>query len=256
MKPLGRGELALDVALDWRALGFSAALALLTGIIFGLLPALRAMRVNLTAEFHGGTRQVGDGPDSRVGRGVLLVQVALSLVLLVGAGLFMRTLENLHAVDAGFNRENLLLFRLGAEPAGYSLTAAGALHARVATQLARLPGVKGATYARMPLLSQAGWNSRIAVPGHTLAKGGIDTAMVNSVGPDFFSVINLPVLAGRSFTNRDEAGAPKVAVINQALTQKYFGTDFPIGRRLGRGRAAAEWKSKSSASCATRITPT
>ena len=137
-----RQDAVLDVALDWRALGFSAELALLTGIIFGLLPALRATRVNLTAEFHGGTRQVGDGPDSRVGRGVLLVQVALSLVLLVGAGLFMCTLENLRAVDAGFNRENLLLFRLGAESAGYSLTAAGALHALVATSSSDSPGLR------------------------------------------------------------------------------------------------------------------
>ncbi|MEO6569281.1 MAG: ABC transporter permease, partial [Opitutaceae bacterium] len=222
----------LNPTLDWRVLGFTAVAALVSALLVGLVPAWRATRVEIQGEFLGGMRNQGAGR-SRIGQAFLLVQVALSLVLLVGAGLFVRTLRNLQGVDVGFNREQLLLFAVNAKPPTYDATRAAALHARVAETIRTISGVRAATFSRLPLLSNAGWNTRIAFPDRPPpATGKADTAMLNAVEPAFFSTLEIPVLLGRGFTDADAAKSLKVALINETMARQYFPEQNPIGRSL------------------------
>ncbi len=238
MQPFGSSPLQLDTSLDWRVLGFASAAALATGVIFGLAPALRATKLNLTSEFQGGVRSLGAGSRSALAKSLMVIQVALSLVLLVGAGLFIRTLQNLQNVDIGFNREQLLLFNLNAAANGASAPQALALYERIRERVAALPGVQRASFSRITPLAQSNWTSSVHVPGYvqtTLKESGVQ---MNGLGRDYLATLELPLLRGRDFTPRDnDTAAPKVAVVNQAFARKYFGQEDVIGRRVGTGRA-------------------
>ncbi len=237
-RPFGSGTLQLEAPLDWRVLGFTSVVALVTGIVFGLAPALRATRLNLTSEFQGGGRALGAGSRSALAKSLMVVQVALSLVLLVGAGLFVRTLRNLQNVDVGFNRERLLLCQIDAT-SGAAGPAVIATFDRIRERLAALPGVRHATYARVPPLSHNNWSTGIFVPGYVQMTIN-ESVRVNGVEPDYLATLEIPVLRGRDFTVRDGATAPKVAIVNQAFAKKYFGTEDVIGRRIGRRPAAID----------------
>ncbi len=218
--------------IDFRVFGFTSAVALLTGIGFGLVPAWRATRVDLTAEFQGGTRQLGRGGPTRLGKSLFILQVAVSLVLLVGAGLFVRTLRNLQALDIGFSRENLLLFYLDVAPAGYKPAQFGEIHRQIAERIAALPGVRSTTYSSTPLLgNNAGMHYRIEVPGRASASAG-EAAMVNRVGQDFFDTLGIPVVLGRALQMEDATPSSQVVVVNQAFVDKFFPGENPLGRRF------------------------
>ena len=234
LQPLGSGPTELDATLDLRVLAFTSAIAVLTGVLFGLVPALRATRVNLSAEFQGGTRALGTGSRSLLAKSLMTIQVALSLVLLIGAGLFVRTLRNLEQADVGFNREHLLLFQINAIANGTPQAQTLALYDRVAARLASMPGVRSTGFSRIQLLSGGSWSTGINVPGGESGVTNVN-ARANDIDPGFFSTIGLPLLFGRNFTARDEAGAPKVAIVNQALALKCFGTENVVGRRIGFG---------------------
>ncbi len=240
MQPFGVLALQIDPSLDWRVLGFASATALATGVAFGLAPALRATRLNLTSEFQGGARTLGTGSRSGLAKSLLVVQVALSLVLLVGAGLFIRTLRNLQHVDIGYNRERLLLFQVNAAANGASGPEVLALYDRLRERLAALPGVRHATFSRVAPLSQSNWTSSVTVPGYV--QTAIDEyVQMNGLGPDYLATLELPVLRGRDFEPRDFAAtAPKVAVVNQAFAKRYFGTEDVVGRRFTASRRAGE----------------
>jgi predicted permease len=241
MSPFGAGPggpAGIQASLDWRVLGFTTALALVTGIAFGLMPALRATRLNLTQEFQGGTRSLGGGAGGGMAKSLMVVQVALSLVLLVGAGLFLRTLRNLQQVDVGFNRERLLLFGLNAGANGRSGADSVALFERLRDRIARVPGVRQTTFARVPPLSQSNWTSGINVPGYMPTTD--ESVATNGVDPDYFATLEIPLLLGRAFTARDETGAPKVAIVNQAFAKKYFREENVIGRQMGFGRIGSK----------------
>ena len=156
LRPFGNTAVVLDLPLDARVLAFTIAVTLITALLFGTAPALRATRVDLTAEFQGGTRTIGSGGRSRLGQALMILQISLSIVLLVSTGLFMRTLVKLEDVDAGFNRRNLVLFGTDAVAAGYGSDQFAALHARLHERLARIPGVGVATFSRVPVLSVSG----------------------------------------------------------------------------------------------------
>jgi predicted permease len=226
--------LVLNLDLDHRVLGFTSIVAIFTGILFGLVPALRATRVDLTAEFQGGMRTHHGGSRSMLGRALVVVQVALSIIMLVGAGLCVRTLRNLQGIDVGFNREHLLLFRLDAKPLGYKNAQIADLHGRIASQIGSLPGVQSVTFSTVPSLSRSGWNSRISVQGRPPSSDWRDSAMINAADVNYFATFGLPILLGRGFTLHDDASAPKVAVINQKMAEEYFGKENPVGRRFGR----------------------
>ncbi|HTF37983.1 MAG TPA: ABC transporter permease [Blastocatellia bacterium] len=235
LRPWGAAELALDLKLDLRVLGFTLAVSLLTGLLFGLAPALRATRVDLTPALKDNARSVAGGSRSYLTKSLIVAQVAMSLVLLVGAGLFVRTLRNLQNVNVGFNRENLLLFNVEPGLNGYSKPQIAQLYRRLTERLEATPGVRSATVSLIPLLAGYGRTSTISVQGHTSQPGDEDDAKVNTVGESFFETMEIPLLLGRALNSHDDERASKVAVINQMMARKYFGDENPLGRRFGLG---------------------
>jgi predicted permease len=239
LRPFGSGLPQIDTPLDWRVLGFTTAVALATGIVFGLAPALRSTRLNLTEEFQGGARSLG-GSRSTLANSMMVVQVALSLVLLVGAGLFVRTLRNLHRVDVGFNRESLLLFEIdvvgGRRPPLDPIATLDPIRERIAT----LPGVRRATYAFDAPVSTSGSGGGVGgvvyVPGYvqTTINEGVGR---NDVDSSYLATLEIPLLRGRNFDLHDyREGAPQVVIVNQVFAKKYFGTEEDVvGKRIGWG---------------------
>ena len=223
----------LDLPIDGRVFGFTVAVSATTTLLFGLVPALRATRLNLTTEFQGGVRLLGAGPRSRLSSVLMVVQIALSLVLLVSTALFVRTVQNLKNADPGFDGRRLVLFRLDAQSAGYAEGQFTALHTRIQERLARIPGVSAATFSRVALLSGTRSNRRITVPGYAPAQGESMIFNVNGLAPNFFTALEFPLVLGRDFTDRDTATSPRVAVVSQSFARKFFGDENPVGRRFG-----------------------
>ena len=164
----------------------------------------------------GGTRSI-------LTKSLIVVQVSMSLVLLVGAGLFVRTLSNLQNVDIGFNRENLLLFNVEPSSNGYTKPQMAELYQRMTERIEALPGVSSATVSLFPLLSGHGRTQSIDVQGYTAQEGSENDANVNTVGEHFFQTLEMPIVLGRALTKQDHQTAPKVAVVNQTFARKYFG---------------------------------
>ena len=233
LRPWGGGSLSVDLKLDLRVLGFTILVSLLTGLLFGLAPALRATRVDLNSALKDNARSVGGGTRSYLVKTLMVAQVGMSLVLLVGAGLFVRTLSNLQKVDVGFNRENLLLFNIEPGLNGYTNPQIVQLYRRLTERIESSPGVKSSSVSLVPLLSGIGRTSTIWVQGSQQADD--NNAKINSVGERFFETMEIPLLMGRNLSFQDDERAPKVAVVNQLLARKYFGDENPIGRRFGFG---------------------
>lgn len=222
----------LELPLDGRVLAFTIAVTVGTSLLFGLAPALRAARVDLTAEFQSGARLLGTRARSRLGQMLMVVQIALSLVLLISAGLFVQTLRNLEQVATGFNPQGLALFRLEATPAGYPREAFTVLQARLQERLGQIPGVRAATFSRVPLLAGTRANRRTIIPGYAPPAGASMNINVNGIAPNFFTAMEMPLLLGRSFTARDDEEALKVAIVTQAFVRRYFAGENPVGRRF------------------------
>jgi macrolide transport system ATP-binding/permease protein len=167
-------------------------------------------------------------------------QVALSLLLVLGAALFVRTLANLHSVEIGFNQENLLTFSLDASQAGYKGPALLAFYARMDERLRALPGVRDATVTDMALVAGSSSSTNVVLPGVPQPEGR-DAASTSyiSVGPTFFETLQLPILLGRSIDSRDVEGAPFAAVVNEVFAKKFFQNQNPIGRHFGLGNSEA-----------------
>ncbi|MEP7339045.1 MAG: ABC transporter permease, partial [Acidobacteriota bacterium] len=239
LRQFGGSPAVLDLPLDGRVFGFTVAVTAATALLFGLAPALRATRINLTAEFQGGTRQLGAGARSRLSQVLMVVQIALSLVLLVSTGLFVRTLRNLQNVDPGFNPRQLALFRIDAVSAGYTREQFAALQERLQTRLESIPGVRAATFSRVALLAGTRSNRRITVPGYMPPPGASMIFNLNGLAPNFLAAMEIPLLLGRGFTDHDAAAGPKVAIVNQAFAHQIFGDENPIGRRIDFSKAPA-----------------
>jgi predicted permease len=232
LRPMGSSTLVLDLPLDWRVLGFTTVIAIATGIIFGLLPALRATRVDLNAEFQGGGHKRGGGR-SAFARGLMIVQVALSFVLLVGAALFLGTLRNLQRLDVGFDRSRLLVFRVDATAGGRSRAQAAELYRQLNERLVALPGVAASAYSRHALLNREGGESGGGFPGVKSRPGARTVgANVNFVSPEFFQTFGIPFVSGRGIEARDAApGAPPVIVVNEAFVRRHFPDRASIGEQ-------------------------
>ncbi len=223
----------LNVSPDGAVLAFAAAVSVATGVLFGLAPALRATRLDLAPQL----KQAASSTTPRRGLGWLLVasQVALSVVLLFGAGLFVRTFRNLDGQDLGFERENLLLFEVDPERSGYKESAGIALHARLLERIQGLPGVRSATYSQLPLL--AGWHnsSPTGTDGAPLPPGQPNEVYFNRVGPGFFETMGMRVLLGRGISLRDIGPGHPAAVVNESWARAFFPGESPVGHRLSVG---------------------
>ena len=230
LHPLGR-SVVFDLPLDPVVLSFTFAISAVTCLLFGMAPALRATRLNLAADLQGGTRGGGSRPALRLGKGLMVAQVSLSVVLLVGAGLFLRTLQNIQNIDAGFNRHQLLLFRVDSTRLGYKPDRFTAICDRISSRLGTLPGIRSVAFSAVPVLSDSLHGEGVSIPGHKPPAGQTDEAAVNSVSSNFFETFGVPILIGRSFNAHDDNSGFKVVVINQTMAKKYFGDESPLGHR-------------------------
>ena len=222
--------------LHWHTLGFTALASIVTSLLFGLAPALRGTGVNVTGALKDTSRTIA-GRGGVLSRGLLVVQVTLSLVLLVGAGLFLQTVGNLRRVDVGFNPDNLLLIRFMPRLSGYDQPRTTQLYKTLIDTLATIPGVRGAALAQPALLTGNVSSTDIYVQGRTYPANQ-DSSSDNSinrlvVSPSFFEVTGIPILLGRPLSDRDDRGAPRVAMINEAAVRAFFPGENPIGRRFG-----------------------
>ncbi len=240
----GSEHFTLHATIDWQVLGFTFALAVVCGLLFGLAPALQGTRVDLTPALkesrasgpRGRLRHAG----MRIGLSHVLVvsQIAISLLLVVGAGLFVHTLSNLRSVALGFNRENILLFSLNAAPVGYKGAALARFYGDLRDRFRNIPGVRNVSSSSYPLVSQY-WNGeRLIIPG--LAKTGSEELSTSKldVGPSFLATMQIPILLGREIEERD-LESPRVAVVNEKFVKKYFAGQNPVGRRIGIGEATS-----------------
>ncbi|HET7871278.1 MAG TPA: FtsX-like permease family protein, partial [Terriglobales bacterium] len=233
--------------LDWRVLGFTAAVSILTGIVFGMAPALRGLRFDLTPALKSAESGVGSRARRRrfsLGNLLVTTQVALAVVVLATAGLLVRTLTNLKTLDPGFNTNNLLLFGLDPRHAGYKDAQVDRLYGQLQEKLAALPGVKSVGYSWVPLLGGGLMSTSFHRPGTPIdSKDQVDADQLE-VGPNFFATLGIPIQMGREFTAADFTAAasrsyekpgspPWPAVVNQTLAQSYFPNQNPLGVVMG-----------------------
>ncbi len=239
----GNDNFTVAVRLDWRVLSFTLLIAVVSGIFFGLAPALQSTRVDITpalketraSESHGKARRFG----LRFGLSQILVvaQIGISLLLVVAAGLFVRTIANLHSVNLGFNAENILIFTLDATQAGYKDAALKAFYQDLEQRFQAIPGVRSATSSDLPMVGGWGSSTSITVPGIPQppeGQRGPNTSYA-MVGSTFFETMEIPILAGRAIDKRDVDGAPVAAVVSQVFAEKYFHGQNPVGRHFGMG---------------------
>jgi putative ABC transport system permease protein len=228
-----RQSLMLSPGIDWRVLVFTAGVTFLTGLIFGLVPALRGTRVNMTDSLRDTGRGItGSGGRLNLAKGLVIAQVALSLLLVIGAGLFLRTLWNLQAVNLGYPKEKLLMVTVDGATAGYKGTQLSSLWRELTDRLRALPGIQGATYSINGLFSGSESGDEIDVEGFTPQNDKDKSSRFDIVGPQYFSTVGIPLLLGREFGAQDTASSPKVCVINDAFAKKFFAGRSPIGRHV------------------------
>jgi macrolide transport system ATP-binding/permease protein len=221
----------LQAELNWRVLVLSVSLALLSGVLFGLAPALQSTKLDLVAalkETQSIKARVRHSFWNARGTDVLVVgQIAISVVMLVAAGLFVRTLSNLQSVDLGFNRDNLLLFQLNARQSGHKDPEINQFYGHLRERFAAIPGVREASLADTSLI-EAGDGLPISVPG----KLPNDDFRFMPVGPRFLTTMQIPLLAGRDFGDADRSGSQAVAIVNEEFARVAFPGENPIGRHL------------------------
>jgi predicted permease len=233
--PVGRGfstPLSLEGGLDARVLVFTFCLSLLAGIIFGLAPALGASRTSLVTALKDGA---GDGAGLRrfSPRKLLVVaQVALSFLVLIGAGLCVRSLQRLQAIDAGFDPSRTLVMSLDLGPSGYDEARGQIFYQQLVERVTGLPGVESASLAQLTPLSDDLLTRSTVIEGYEPQPGEKMSFYYNVVGPRYFETLRTPLLSGRDFTTQDRAGAPQVVIINETLARRYFPNGDALGKRL------------------------
>jgi predicted permease len=234
----GREQFTLRAELNWPVLGFTFALALLAGMLFGLAPALQATNLDFTPALKESPLQGSNASRRRfrprLGQALIASQIAVSLLLVIGAGLFVRTLSNLYAIDVGFNRENVLLVNVNARQAGYRDAALGRFYSGLLGRFREIPGVRAASASNMPLVAQYSNCSSVFIPGRAEQPGDPSSNLIH-VDPAFLETMEIPVLLGRGLKPADLA-SPTVAVVNQKFASTYFGGESPIGRQFAIGQ--------------------
>jgi predicted permease len=231
--PASAGMLGLKADLDVRILGFSLILSILAGIIFGLMPAFRSTKLNLeTTLREQGSSVSGGRSQVRFRKALVASQIILTSVLLIGAGLFARSLSNLRGVDLGVRTDHLIEFTVSPALNGYTPERAKALFERVREGLNGVPGVEATTAAEIGLFTDSNSSSNMTIEGYQAAEGEDMNVFRNGIGPSFFSTMGIPLVSGREFNASDTATSQKVGIINEAMARRFFAGRDPIGRRF------------------------
>jgi predicted permease len=220
----------VELSLNWRVLLFTLAISILTGFLFGLIPAWRATSLDLTTSLKQSRRATASM--SRLSKGLLILQVAVSFILLVGAGLFVQTLSNLQRVNLGFNQDNLLVFRLQPEASGYKNQRLLQFYQELFARLDQLPGVRSATFARVGLIANENWFNDFLLPGESQETAAERDMMRQMVRENYFATMEIPFLRGRGFTANDDGHSPLVAIVNQTFVDQYFPEQEVLGKHI------------------------
>jgi predicted permease len=218
----------LHADLNWNVLAVTAALSVICGLLFGLAPAIQATRPDVMPALKNGR---GGGPRRRVQHALVIAQIAVSFLILVAAGLFVRTLNKLHSVQLGYARENILLFSVNARQAGHRDPEIVTFYANLRKRLESIPGVTSATLSQSSIIS-AGFTGSPVKGAMMIGAEELEDAHVMAAGPRFLTTMQIPLLAGREIDDRDQPGSRRVAVISEELARTHFGKDNPIGRRI------------------------
>jgi predicted permease len=223
----------LPLVPDGRVLTFTVGVSLLTGVLFGLVPAVRTLQVRVSPALTDPSRATGE-TGCRFGWGKALIagQVALSLLVLFAAALLVRSLQKLMTQDFGYARDHLVIARLDPVAAGYTGPKMASLAQELVGRLRGTPGVRAATYSTDGLFAGTESGDAIMVPGFTAKGAGDRVAMEDYVGPDYFGVVGVPMLRGRGIREQDSATSMRVAVVNEAMVQHFFDQQDPIGRQF------------------------
>jgi predicted permease len=229
--------IVINARPDAMVLVSTAGVALLTGILFGLAPAFRGCRINVAPALkeNAATSVALKSAGRRFGLGSSLViaQVGLSVVVLISAGLLVRTLANLRSVDPGFDTHNLLLFGINPEQAGYKGDKIQTLYAELHNRLASIPGVISSTYSKLPFLRSVAWGGHVHIEGQP-EKPAPETNML-AAGPDFFETMRIPIVAGRTFSAFDLQSGRPVAIVNQHFARRFLQGRNPVGAHFATG---------------------
>jgi macrolide transport system ATP-binding/permease protein len=221
----GQENFTLHAELNWHVLGVTAALSVACGLLFGLAPAIQSTRADVMPALKNGR---GGGPRRRAQHVLVVAQIAISFVILVAAGLFVRTLNNLYSVQLGYARENILLFSLNARQAGHRDPEIAIFYADLRKRLESIPGVSSATLSQSSIINAGFVRGPMKIGGAVTIEDG----HVLEVGPRFLTTMQIPILAGREIDDRDQPGSGPVAVISERLARTYFGNESPVGRRI------------------------
>jgi predicted permease len=223
----------LALGMNWAAVGFAALLSLLTGFAFGLFPALHSTRPDLVTSLRNNSGKLAGERTARRFRTTLATaQIALAMALLMSAGLFLKSLWKVTRADLGVRVENLVTFSVTPEQNGYDSVRTRTLYTRIEEELAALPGASAVTSAMVPLIAGSNWNTSLRIQGFKSDPNNPANASFNGVGPGHFRAIGVPLLAGREFTDADNAKAPKVAIVNETFARRFALGSNPVGKRM------------------------
>jgi predicted permease len=228
-------SLSIDTAPDWRVLAFTLVVSVLTAFVFGLAPALRSGRIDPLPALKSTGGPAQGAVRVRLRRMLVVTQIAVSLVLLVAAGLFARSLVKLQGINVGFTPESVLLLDVTA-PAGerpLPVEERRALYRSLVNRAASVPGVSAASASMSALFGRGTWRNAIAVDGFPPPPGVTLRSFANAISPDYFEVMGMRVVRGRAFADMDRDLAPRVAIVNQTFAKQFMGGADPVGRRAG-----------------------
>jgi predicted permease len=231
----GPATIQLNLQPNARVLGFTVVITLFTAILFGLFPSLHATRLDLSNRMKStasGTAGESSGRRLPLSKALVVAQVTFSLVLLVAAGLFVHSLAKLSNAKLGYNRENLLLFRVNADAGGYKGPAASRLYQDLLARISAIPGLRGVTVSHNGLFSGSESADPIAVEGYTPKSGEDMDSRFDAVGPAYFSTLGIPILLGREITSQDTGNVLRAAVVNETFVHRFFPNANPLGKQI------------------------
>ena len=252
MMSAGGPRIEIAIRPDLHVLGFTAAVSAITCLLFGLLPAWQASRVQVNPALKEGLQ----GGRASVRKGLMVAQVALSLLLVIGAGLFTRTLVNLYSLDSGFDRRGVRMFDVDLSRSGYKGAQAKAAQARIVERLQAMPGVESASFALLQPLSGGGWNGSVRIEGYAPKPEERPDAHFNAISPQHFRTLRAPMLLGRELTAGDSATAPKVVIVNEAFVRRYFAGEPPLGKHVNQAEVVGVVKDMKYRTMRQEIPPT